>query len=75
MVKVIVSDQLTKILTIRITKKLNGRKMNPYRPPSNEDRENLNWKPIVIGLLTMVAMVNVLLIYLFVVGSVVRWLS
>ena len=49
--------------------------MNPYLPPSNEDRENFNWKPVAITILAVMAMVNVLLIYLFAVGSVVRWLS
>ena len=75
MEKVIVNDQLTKILTIKTTKKLNGIKMNPYQPPENKDRENPTWKTIALGLLIMIAMVHVVLIYLFVVGSVVRWLS
>ncbi len=71
----IVSDLLTKKFTIRITKKSNGIKMNPYQPPRNEDRENPTWKTIALGLLMMIAMVHAVLIYLFVVGSVVRWLS
>ena len=71
----IVSVQLTKILTIKIMKKLNGRKMNPYQPPENKDRENPTWKTIALGLLIMIAMVHVVLLYLFVVGSVVKWLS
>ena len=75
MEKVIVSDLLTKILTIKTTKKLNGIKMNPYQPPENKDRENPTWKTIALGLLIMIAMVHVVFIYLFVVGSVVRWLS
>ena len=49
--------------------------MNPYQPPKNKDRENPTWKTIALGLLIMIAMVHVMLIYLFVVGSVVRWLS
>lgn len=49
--------------------------MNPYQPPKNKDGENPTWKTIALGLLIMIAMVHVVLIYLFVVGSVVRWLS
>ncbi len=71
----IVSDQLTKKFTIRTTNKLNGTKMNPYQPPKNQNNENPSWKTLVLGLLVMVAMVHVLLVYLFVVGSVVRWLN
>ena len=49
--------------------------MNPYQPAENKDGENPTWKTIALGLLIMIAMVYVVLIYLFVVGSVVRWLS
>ena len=73
--KVIVSVQLTKILTIRITKKLNGRKMNPYQPPENEEQDKVSWKSIVLSLVALIVMVYVVLLYLFVVGSVVKWLS
>ena len=75
MVKVIVSVQLTKILTIRITKKLNGIKMNPYQPPENEEQDKVNWKTIALSFVAVIAMVHVVLLYLFVVGSVVRWLN
>jgi len=73
--KVIVSDLLTKILTIKTTKKLNGIKMNPYQPPRIENRSVFSWKFIAISLMALIAMVNVLLIYFFAVGSVVKWLS
>ena len=75
MEKVIVSDQLTKILTIKTTKKLNGIKMNPYQPPENEERDKVNWKTIALSFVAVIAMVHVVLLYLFVVGSVVRWLN
>ena len=75
MVKVIVSVQLTKILTIRITKKLNGIKMNPYQPPENEKQDKVSWKAIALSLVALIAMVITVLVYLFVVGSVVKWLS
>ena len=75
MVKVIVSVQLTRILTIRITKKLNGIKMNPYQPPSKCDGKNPNWKSVALSFVALIAMVITVLIYLFTVGSVVRWLS
>ena len=71
----IVSDQLTKILTIRITKKLNGRKMNPYQPPENEEQDKVSWKTIALSFVALIVMVCLVLLYLFVVGSVVRWLS
>lgn len=75
MEKVIVSDRLTKILTIKTTKKLNGIKMNPYQPPRIENRDKFSWKSIALSLVALIAMLNVLFVYLFVVGSVVRWLS
>ena len=71
----IVSDQLTKILTIRITKKLNGRKMNPYQPPRIENRDKVSFKSVALYSVAIIAMVCVVLLYLFVVGSVVKWLS
>ena len=71
----IVSDQLTKILTIKTTKILNGTKMNPYQPPENESQDKVSWKSIALSLMVLIAMVHVVLLYLFVVGSVVRWLS
>lgn len=75
MVKVIVSDPLTKMLTIRTTKKLNGIKMNPYQPPRSENRNAFNWKSVALSLVALIAMVITVLVYLFVVGSVVRWLN
>ena len=75
MEKVIVSVQLTKILTIRITKKLNGIKMNPYQPPSSENRNRVGWKSITLSLVALTAMFITVFVYLFVVGSVVKWLS
>ena len=71
----IVSDQLTKKFTIRITKKLNGIKMNPYQPPRNEIQDKISWKSIALSLVALIAMVNVLLLYLLIVGAMVRWLS
>ena len=71
----IVSDPLTKILTIKTTKKLNGIKMNPYQPPRIENGDKFSWKSIALSLVVLIAMLNVLFVYLFVVGSVVRWLS
>jgi len=73
--KVIVSVQLTKILTIKTMKKLNGRKMNPYQPPENEEQDKVSWKSIALSLVALIVMVCVVLLYLFVVGSVVKWLS
>ena len=75
MEKVIASDQLIKILTIKTTKKLNGIKMNPYQPPENEEQDKVNWKTIALSFVAVIAMVHVVLLYLFVVGSVVRWLN
>ena len=75
MEKVIVSDQLIKILTIKTTKKLNGIKMNPYQPPKNENQDKVSWKTIALSFVAVIAMVHVVLLYLFVVGSVVRWLN
>ena len=75
MEKVIVSVQLTKILTIRITEKLNGIKMNPYQPPSKGDSKNPNWKSVALSFVALIAMVITVFVYLFVVGSVVKWLS
>jgi hypothetical protein len=49
--------------------------MNPYQPPRIENRSVFSWKFIAISLMALIAMVNVLLIYFFAVGSVVKWLS
>ena len=71
----IVSVQLTRILTIRITKKLNGIKMNPYQPPRIENRDKVSFKSVALYFVAIIAMVIAILVYFFVVGSVVRWLS
>ena len=75
MEKVIVSDLLTKKFTIRITKKLNGIKMNPYQPPRIENRDKVSFKSVALYFVAIIAMVVAILVYLFVVGSVVKWLS
>ena len=49
--------------------------MNPYQPPENEERDKVNWKTIALSFVAVIAMVHVVLLYLFVVGSVVRWLN
>ena len=49
--------------------------MNPYQPPENEEQDKVNWKTIALSFVAVIAMVHVVLLYLFVVGSVVRWLS
>ena len=49
--------------------------MNPYQPPENESQDKVSWKSIALSLVVLIAMVHVVLLYLFVVGSVVRWLS
>jgi hypothetical protein len=49
--------------------------MNPYQPPRIENRDKFSWKSIALSLVVLIAMLNVLFVYLFVVGSVVRWLS
>ena len=71
----IVSDLLTKILTIRITKKLNGIKMNPYQPPRIENRDKVSFKSVALYFVAIIAMVVAILVYFFVMGSVVKWLS
>ena len=71
----IVSDPLTKILTIKTTKKLNGIKMNPYQPPRIENRDKVSFKSVALYFVAIIAMVVAILVYLFVVGSVVRWLN
>jgi hypothetical protein len=72
---VIVSDLLTKKFTIRITKKSNGTKMNPYQPPRNENPVKVCLKSVAISFIATIAMVIAILVYFFVVGSVVRWLN
>ena len=49
--------------------------MNPYQPPRSENRNAFNWKSVALSLVALIAMVITVLVYLFVVGSVVRWLS
>lgn len=49
--------------------------MNPYEPPENEEQDRVNWKTIALSFVAVIAMVHVVLLYLFVVGSVVRWLN
>ena len=71
----IVSVQLTKKFTIRITKKLNGRKMNPYQPPRIENRDKVSFKSVALYFVAIIAIVVTILVYFFVVGSVVKWLS
>ena len=71
----IVSDQLTKKFMIKTTKKLNGIKMNPYQPPRIENRDKVSFKSVALYFVAIIAMVIAILVYFFVVGSVVRWLS
>ena len=71
----IVSDLLTKKFTIRITKKSNGTKMNPYQPPRNENPVKVCLKSVAISFIATIAMVIAILVYFFVMGSVVKWLS
>ena len=71
----IVSDLLTKKFTIRITKKSSGTKMNPYQPPRNENPIKVCLKSVAISFIATIAMVIAILVYFFVVGSVVRWLN
>lgn len=75
MVRVIVSVHLTKILTIRITKKLNGVKMNPYKPPSSSEDVKFNWKSLVFHVLGFFVIAQVVFLYLVVLGAIVRWLG
>ena len=75
MVKVIVSDLLTKIFTTRIMKKLNGIKMNPYQPPRIEYRDKISFKSVALYFVAIIAMIVTILVYFFVMGSVVKWLS
>ena len=70
----IVNDQLTKRFTTRITKKLNGIKMNPHQPPRIENRDKLSFKSVALYFVAIIAMIVAILVYLFVVGSVVKWL-
>mgnify|MGYP001286168611 FL=1 len=49
--------------------------MNPYQPPENEEQDKVSWKSIALSLVALIVMVCVVLLYLFVVGSVVKWLS
>ena len=49
--------------------------MNPYEPPESEGQDKFSWKTIAVSLFALIAMVHVVLLYLFVVGSVVRWLN
>ena len=71
----IVSDQLTKKFTIKTTKKLNGIKMNPYQPPRIENRDKVSFKSVALYFVAIIAMVVAILVYFFVMGSVVKWLS
>lgn len=71
----IVSDLLTKKFTIRTTKKLNGIKMNPYQPPRIENRDKVSFKSVALYFVAIIAMVVAILVYFFVMGSVVKWLS
>ena len=75
MEKVIVSDLLTKKFMIRITKKLNGIKMNPYQPPRIENRDKVSFKSVALYFVAIIAMIVTILVYFFVMGSVVKWLS
>jgi hypothetical protein len=49
--------------------------MNPYQPPENEEQDKVSWKTIALSFVALIVMVCVVLLYLFVVGSVVKWLS
>ena len=71
----IVSDQLTKKFTIKTTKKLNGIKMNPYQPPRIENRDKVSFKSVALYFVAIIAMIVTILVYFFVMGSVVKWLS
>ena len=43
--------------------------------PENEKQDKVSWKTIALSFVAVIAMVHVVLLYLFVVGSVVRWLN
>jgi len=49
--------------------------MNPYEPPENKNQDKVNWKSVALSFVALIAMVITVLVYLFVVGSVVKWLS
>lgn len=49
--------------------------MNPYQPPRSENRNRIGWKSIALSLVALIAMFITVFVYLFVVGSVVKWLS
>ena len=71
----IVSDQLTKKFMIKTTKKLNGIKMNLYQPPRIENRDKVSFKSVALYFVAIIAMVVAILVYFFVMGSIVKWLS
>jgi len=49
--------------------------MNPYQPPRIENRDKVSFKSVALYFVAIIAMVVAILVYFFVMGSVVKWLS